>query len=67
MVNLEARNKMLESERARLLRKINSLEEQLKLNYLSHVETTGQFVEGRQQLYDRLEQILEYDNFPNRN
>ena len=58
MNSLEEKNKTLEMEKARLMRKINSLEEKLRLNYLSHVDTTGQLLEGRQHLYDRLEECL---------
>ena len=59
MSNLEERNQILEKEKAKLLRKINTLEEEKRINYLSHVETTDQFVEGRQHLYDRLEECLD--------
>jgi hypothetical protein len=59
MEHLEVRTQVLEKEKAKLLRKINTLEERERLNFLSHVETTDQMVEGRQQLYDRLEECLE--------
>jgi hypothetical protein len=39
MQNLEEKNSILEKEKARLLRKINQLEDREKLNYLSHVDT----------------------------
>lgn len=39
MENLEERNKILEKEKAKLLRKINTLEEERRINFLSHVET----------------------------
>ena len=39
MQNLEEKNNVLEKEKAKLLRKINQLEEREKLNYLSHVDT----------------------------
>jgi hypothetical protein len=39
MSNLEERNNALEKEKARLIRRINALEEREKLNYLSHVDT----------------------------
>jgi hypothetical protein len=39
MSNLEERNQVLEKEKAKLLRKINTLEEEKRINYLSHVET----------------------------
>lgn len=58
MCNLEDKNKTLEMEKARLMRRINSLEERNRLNYLSHVDTTEQLLEGRQHLYDRLEECL---------
>lgn len=47
MSNLEERNQVLEKEKARLLRKINTLEEERRISFLSHVETADQFVEGR--------------------
>ena len=59
MLNIEERVTCLEREKAKLLRKINMLEEQKRINYLSHVETADQFVEGRQNLYDRLQECLE--------
>lgn len=59
MSNLEERNQVLEKEKARLLRKINTLEEERRISFLSHVDTADQFVEGRQHLYDRLEECLE--------
>ena len=40
MNNLEVRNKILEKEKARLMRKINTLEERERMNYLSHADTT---------------------------
>lgn len=52
---------MLEKEKARLLRKINTLEEERRISFLSHVDTADQFVEGRQHLYDRLEECLDMD------
>jgi hypothetical protein len=39
MQNLEEKNNILEKEKAKLLRKVNQLEEREKLNYLSHVDT----------------------------
>jgi hypothetical protein len=39
MSNLEEKNNVLEKEKARLLRKVNQLEERERLNYLSHVDT----------------------------
>lgn len=59
MQNLEDKNSILEKEKAKLLRKINQLEEREKLNYLSHVDTVDQLLQGRQDLYDRLELSLE--------
>lgn len=44
MQNLEEKNNVLEKEKARLLRKINQLEEREKLNYLSHVDTVDQLL-----------------------
>jgi hypothetical protein len=41
---LEEKNSILEKERARLLRKINQLEERERLNYLSHVDTVDQLL-----------------------
>ena len=59
MTNLEERNYALEREKAKLIRRINALEEREKLNYLSHVDTVDQLLQGRQNLYDRLEECLE--------
>ena len=59
MSNLEEKNNVLEKEKARLLRKVNQLEERERLNYLSHVDTVDQLLQGRQDLYDRLELSLE--------
>jgi len=59
MQNLEEKNNILEKEKAKLLRKINGLEERERMNYLSHVDTVDQLLQGRQQLYDRLEICLE--------
>lgn len=59
MSNLEEKNYILEKEKARLLRKINTLEDRIKMNNLTHVDTTEQMIEGRQHLYDRLEECLE--------
>jgi hypothetical protein len=39
MQNLEEKNNILEKEKAKLLRKINGLEERERMNYLSHVDT----------------------------
>ena len=44
MQNLEEKNNILEKEKAKLLRKINQLEEREKLNYLSHVDTVDQLL-----------------------
>jgi hypothetical protein len=41
MNNLEVRNKVLEKEKAKLMRKINTLEERERINYLSHADTTS--------------------------
>ena len=59
MSNLEDKNNALEKDKARLIRRINALEEREKLNYLSHVDTVDQLLQGRQNLYDRLEECLE--------
>jgi hypothetical protein len=59
MTKLEERNQMLEKERARLLRKINNLEDMNKLNGISRTDTINQLIQGKQQLFDRLEQCLE--------
>jgi|TARA_B110001450_G_C17224152_1_gene320723 hypothetical protein len=39
MSNLEIHNRTLLKEKAKLMRKINALEERERLNYLSHVDT----------------------------
>ena len=44
MSNLEERNNALEKDKARLIRRINALEEREKLNYLSHVDTVDQLL-----------------------
>lgn len=62
MSNLEVRNRILEKEKARLMRKINSLEERERVNQLSHQDTNAQLMDGRQILYDRLEECLEAEN-----
>jgi len=59
MSNLEIHNRTLQKEKAKLMRKINALEERERLNYLSHVDTVDQLLQGRQVLYDRLEECLE--------
>ena len=41
------------------MRQISALEDRERLNYLSHVDTVEQLLDGRQQLYDRLEEELE--------
>lgn len=58
--HLEERNKQLEKQMAKMQRKISMLEDREKLNYLSHVDTVEQMLDGRQQLYDRLEEQLEH-------
>ena len=47
MQNLEEKNNQLEKEKAKLLRKINGLEERERMNYLSHVDTVDQLLQGR--------------------
>ena len=47
MNHLEERNKLLEKQNAKLLRRIGSLEERERLNYLSHVDTVEQLLDGR--------------------
>ena len=47
MNHLEERNKLLENQKAKLLRRIGSLEERERLNYLSHVDTVEQLLDGR--------------------
>ena len=59
MSNLEERNYALEKDKAKLLRKINTLEDRIRMNHIAHVDTTEQMIEGRQHLYDRLEECLE--------
>ena len=44
MSNLEMHNKTLLKEKAKLMRKINTLEERERLNYLSHVDTVDQLL-----------------------
>jgi len=46
--DLEQRNRILEKEKAKYIRKINELEERQRLNYLSHVDTVDQLLHGRQ-------------------
>lgn len=59
MVNLENENRVLQMERAKLFRKINNLEEQLRLNYLSHVDTTKQMMEGSELLFESLQECVD--------
>lgn len=59
MVNLENENRVLQMEKAKLNRKINNLEEQLRLNYLSHVDTTKQMMEGSELLFESLQECLD--------
>ena len=59
MGHLEERNKILEKQKAKLLRKVSALEDRERLNYFCHVDTVEQLLDGRQQLYDRLEEQLE--------
>jgi hypothetical protein len=47
MSHLEEKNNVLEKEKAKLLRKINTLEEKQSLNYLSHVDTVDQLLQGK--------------------
>ena len=47
MNHLEERNKLLEKQKAKLLRRIGSLEERERLNSLSHVDTVEQLLDGR--------------------
>lgn len=48
MSHIEERNKILEKQKAKLLRRIGTLEERERLNYLSHVDTVEQLLDGRQ-------------------
>ena len=50
---------MLTRERDRLLRRVQHLEEQERLHNLSQVNSITQLLDGRQQLYDKLEECLE--------
>jgi hypothetical protein len=47
MNQIEERNKILEKQKAKLLRRIGTLEERERLNYLSHVDTVEQLLDGR--------------------
>ena len=46
MNQIEERNKILEKQKAKLLRRIGTLEERERLNYLSHVDTVEQLLDG---------------------
>lgn len=59
ITNLEERNKILEKDMAKLQRQVSALEDKIRLNKLSSVDTTQQMIEGRGNLYDRLQECLD--------
>ena len=56
---LEMKLAVVEGERNRLLRVVETLQEREKIRAVSHMETLDQILTGRQQLYDRLEESVE--------
>ena len=56
---LEMKLAVVEGERNRLLRVVETMQEREKIRSVSHMETLDQILTGRQQLYDRLEESVE--------
>jgi hypothetical protein len=47
MSNLEDKNKILEKDKAKLIRKINTLEERIRMGQMNKIDTSEQLYEGR--------------------
>ena len=65
MSRLEERIAFLEKEKSRLLRRIYNFEEKERLMSVQNINSVNQMLNGRQELYDKLEACLEKGGGPN--
>ena len=59
--SVEQRMEHLERENSRLHHLIENMREKQKISYLSNMSSIDEFITGRQELYDKLEQYLAYN------
>jgi len=60
ITNMEEQNRMLMKENTKLQRKISNMEDRMKLTTLSSTGTTQQLIDGRENMYDRLQDCIDH-------